>query len=431
MKNRADLVAAIDLGSESVRTVLIRVPEDAERQGPPQEIEVLAMGQASSQNSIQYGEVVREAGAAEAVRHAVEEMEQTAGVEVNSAWVTAGSRSRRSINSSGSVSIPDDKPITAPDVRRAVRSAIPRDGGWLRPPYELLHALPQEFWVDDLDATDDPVGWSGDAIQSFVHLIACPRSVLESVEKAVNGAGVAVAGSARGGPVASPLASGYGVLRRDERGGDVLLLDIGAMTTDIAVFRRGVLWHSDVMPSGGRAYTNDLVRGLRISQGVAERTKRRYGTALVESVTADELIEFETAGGPASSFLPRRIVAEILQQRALSDFLKIRDELQRALSSGLPRQVVLTGGGARLEGLSEIARVVFGREAESRGPADVTGQRDIASQLQFASAVGLARYGARQLHLAASQRRPLRIRPMLSTVRGRFRRFAVRLRKAQ
>lgn len=432
MKNRADLVAAIDLGSDSVRAVLARVPEKAGGKEPPEELEVLAVGQASSQNAIQYGEVVREAGAAEAVRQAVEEMEQTAGVEVTHAWVTAGSRSRRSINSSGTVTVPDrTRPISAQDVHRAVQSAIPRAGGWLRPPYELLHALPQEFWVDDLDATDDPIGWSGERIQSFVHLIACPRSVLEAVEKAVNGAGLAVEGTARGGPVASPLAAGYGVLSREERGGDVLLLDIGAMTVDIAVFRRGVLWHSDVMPSGARAYTTDLVRGLGISQTVAEHTKRRYGVALVESVTADELIELEGVGRTSSSFLPRRIVAEILQQRAMSDFLKIRDQLQKALSSGLPRQIVLTGGGARLEGLSEVARVVFSRESESRGPTDISGQRDIASQRQFAGAVGLARYGARQQHLRAARRPSLGFGPMFSSVTGPFRRFAVRFRKAQ
>lgn len=416
-------VGAIDLGSDSVRAVLARIPEEGEV-GPSDEttdpIEVLAIGQAETGGSIQYGEVVREEGASEAVREAVEEMEQTAGIEVNRVWVTVGSRSRRSINSSGSISIPDpSRPISEPDVQRAVRAAIPRSGAWLRPPYELLHALPQEFWVDDLDATDDPTGWRGKTIQSYVHLIACPRSVLVGAEKAVNGAGLAVAGDGSGGPVAAPLASGYGTLDRDERGGDVLLLDIGAMTTQIAVFRRGVLWHSDVMPSGGRAYTSDLARGLGISHAAAERAKRRFGTALVDSVEQDDLIELDAPGRGLSELVPRRFLAEVLQQRALSDLFKIREQLQRALTSGLPRQIVLTGGGARLDGLSEVARLVFGQPAECRGPRNPTGQRDLASDARFAGAVGLARYAIRQRRAAA--RRPGSY-SLLRRVVGRFRR---------
>ncbi len=430
MRNQPDVVAAVDLGSDAVRTVLVRVPDEAAEAENPDALEVVAQGQAESENSIRYGEVVREASASEAVRLALEEMEQAAGIEVNTAWVSLGSRTRRSINSSGSVAVLDPaRPITERDVRRAVEAAIPRGGGWLRPPYELLHALPQEFWVDDLDATDDPVGWRGASIQSFVHLIACPRSVLVGLEKAVNGAGLAVAGRGAGGVVAAPLAAGYGVLHREERGGDVLLLDIGAMTTDIAVFRRGVLWHSDVMPSGGRAYTNDIARGLGIAHASAERMKRRSGTALVESVDADDLIELDRTAAPTASLLPRRLLAEILQQRALSDFIKIRDQLGRALSSGLPRQVVLTGGGARLDGLSEVARVVFGVDVHSRGPGDLSGQSDVASQPQFAGAVGLARYGARQLRIAP--RSPaLPLKPMLESVRGHLRRVTGRLRRA-
>ncbi|MDE3260577.1 MAG: hypothetical protein OYL41_01210, partial [Acidobacteriota bacterium] len=162
MTRPAELLCGIDIGSDQVRTVLARAPEAPSATEEGMELEVLAVGQAESRNSVQHGEVVRLGGVTEAVRQAVEEVEQTAGVEVGSAFVSVGSRTRRSINSSGAISIltPEHR-IAESDVYRAVMAAVPRDGGtaWLRPPYELLHALPQEFWVDDLDSTDNPTGW--------------------------------------------------------------------------------------------------------------------------------------------------------------------------------------------------------------------------------------------------------------------------------
>ena len=126
-----------------------------------------------------------------------------------------GSHTRRSINSSGAVSIltPRNR-IAESDVYRAVMAAVPRDGGtaWLRPPFELLHALPQEFWVDDLDSTDNPTGWTGEKIESHVHLVSCPRDTLHRIEEAVNAAGIRIERL-----VAAPLAAGYGVLTGEER----------------------------------------------------------------------------------------------------------------------------------------------------------------------------------------------------------------------
>ena len=246
---------------------------------------------------------------------------------------------------------------------RAVRAAVPRDGGtaWLRPPYELLHALPQEFWVDDLDATDNPTGWTGERIESHVHLVTCPAATLHSMEEAVNGAGIHVERL-----VAAPLAVGHGVLTREERQEGVVLLDIGAMTTEIAVFRHGTLRHSDLMPSGGRAYTKDLALGLKTSHAHAEQAKRRYGVALVEKVPEDDYFEIQVSGGGYPKQWRRRLLADVLQRRAESDLTKIRDQLGRVLRD-VPRTMVLTGGGANLDGLSDVARLVFGAYVESRG----------------------------------------------------------------
>ena len=385
-----DLLCGIDIGSDYVRTVLARVPDNPSETEEATQLEVLAVGQAESRNSVQYGEVVRQGGVTEAVRQAVEEVEQTAGVEVGSAFVSVGSRTRRSINSSGAISILEPRNrIGESDVYRAVMAAVPRDGGtaWLRPPYELLHALPQEFWVDDLDSTTDPTGWTGEKIESHVHLVSCPRATLHNIEAAVNGAGIRIERLA-----AAPLAVGYAVLDPEEREAGVIVLDIGAMTTDIAVFRGTALRHSDLMPSGGRAYTRDLAYGLKTSHAHAEQAKRRYGVALVDKVPEDDYFEIQVSGGGYPKQWRRRLLADVLQRRAESDLTKIRDQLRRVLRQ-IPGTLVLTGGGANLDGLSDVARLVFGVDVETRGPRDLTGRRDLATRPHFACAMGLCRYG--------------------------------------
>ena len=428
MTRPTDLLCGIDIGSDQVRTVLARVPEAPSEPEEATQLEVLAVGQAESRNSVQYGEVVRQGGVTEAVRQAVEEVEQTAGVEVGSAFVSVGSRTRRSINSSGTITVLEPRRrIGEPDVQRAVMAAVPRYGGtaWLRPPYELLHALPQEFWVDDLDATDDPTGWTGEKIETRVHLVSCPRATLHRIEEAVNGAGIRIERL-----VAAPLATGYGVLDPEEQQAGVIVLDIGAMTTDIAVFRRGALWDSDLMPSGGRAYTRDLAYGLKTSHAHAERAKRRYGVALMEKVPADDYFEVPVSGGGYPKQWRRRLLADVLQQRAVSDLTKIREQLQR-VPRELPGTMVLTGGGANLAGLSEVARLVFGADAEIRGPRGLTGRRDLATRPHFACATGLCRYGLvhRQRTPSAGSRSPLS--EMGRAIGDGLRRVAGHLKKAQ
>lgn len=427
MKRPTDLLCGIDIGSDQVRTVLARAPEALSETDDGIELEVLAVGQAESRNSVQYGEVVRLGGVTDAVRRAVEEVEQTAGVEVGSAFVSVGSRTRRSINSSGAISIltPHHR-IAESDVYRAVMAAVPRDGStaWLRPPFELLHALPQEFWVDDLDSTDNPTGWTGERIESHVHLVSCPRVTLHHIEEAVNGAGIRIERL-----VAAPLALGHGVLTAEERQEGVVLLDIGAMTTEIAVFRRGALRHSDLMPSGGRAYTRDLALGLRTSHAHAEQAKRRYGVALVEKVPEDDYFEIHVSGGGYPKQWRRRLLAEVLQQRAESDLTKIRDQLTR-VRRDLPRTMVLAGGGANLDGLSDVARLVFGAYVDSRGPQGLTGRRDLAARPEFACATGLCRYGLTHRRRAPVSRSRFPLSEMRRAIGDGLRRVAGHLRRA-
>ncbi len=393
-----DWYCGLDIGSDSVRAVLARVapgePDKSTR------LEVLAVGQAGAEG-IQKGEVVHPEAASASIRRAMSELEQSVGIEVGEAWVSVGTRNRRSINSSGDVHLPS-RLISDQDVRRAVGSAIPQPGRdtWLRPPFELLHALPQEFLVDDLDSTLNPVGWSGERMQAYVHLISCPREALKRVERAVNAAGVEVRGL-----VLSSLATAEGVFEPEEQSDDFLLLDIGAATTGLAVIRGGAVWWSDVMPIGGIDYTRDVSYGLQTSFASAEEAKRRFGHALFGAVPEDETFELTVAGPAHPQLFRRQMLGRILQARAERDMTLLRNNLRKWLDQQVPNRIVISGGGANLGALDEIVRLVFGGAVERRGPKNLTGLADRVDHAQFAAAVGLSRWGVRQKLEAGDARR--------------------------
>ena len=182
------------------------------------------------------------------------------------------------------------------------------------------------------------------------------------------------------------LAASETVLTPDEKELGVAVVDIGGGTADLAIFERGSLWHTAVIAVGGDHFTNDIAVGLRTPIPDAEKVKRRAGCALSSMVEEDETIEVASVGGRRPRVMARRILSDILQPRAEEMFHLIWDEISKAgyeksLNSGL----VLTGGGAQLEGMSEIAEQIFdlpirrgvaGRRRRARRSRQQPGVRD-------------------------------------------------------
>ena len=156
------------------------------------------------------------------------------------------------------------------------------------------------------------------------------------------------------------LAASEAVLTQDEKELGVALVDIGGGTTDFAIFERGSLWHTGVVAVGGDHFTNDIAVGLRTPIPDAEKIKRRCGCALSAMVDEDETMEVASVGGRKSRVMARRILSEILQPRAEEIFHLLWDEIRRAgFEKSLNSGIVLTGGGAMLEGMAEIAEQIF------------------------------------------------------------------------
>ena len=232
---------------------------------------------------------------------------------------------------------------------------------------------------------------SGVRLEAKVHIVTGAVASAQNIIKSCNRAGLDVADI-----VLEQLASSEAVLSPDEKELGVALIDIGGGTTDIAIYERGSLWHTAVIGVGGDHFTNDIAVGLRTPVPDAEKIKRKCGCALSGMVDEDETMEVASVGGRKPRVMARRILSEILQPRAEEIFHLVWDEIRRAgYEKSLNSGIVLTGGGAILDGMPEIAEQIFDLPIRRGCPGGVGGLADHVNSPTFATGVGLALYAYR------------------------------------
>jgi len=351
-------------------------------------VKFLALGAAESKGW-RKGQIVNLDLAVSSIRRAVEEAEAVIGVPLESALIGVAGGHVRGVNSRGGITLGQrPRDIQRDDVRRAVEAArnvpLPDDR-------EVLHVLPQEFFVDAQDNIRDPLGMVGQRLEANVHIVTAAATATQNIVTAVNRAGVVVSDT-----VLEPLASAEACLTQDERDLGVCLLDIGGGTTELIGYAGGVVRHSAAIPVGGDHFTNDLAVGLRTPISEAERIKREYAFALSELMDQDAAIEIASVGDRPPRTVFARMLCEIVEPRAQELLTLVRDELRRAgLDSQISAGVVLAGGGAHLRGLSELAERLFALPVRVALPRGLAEMSDEVSRPEYATAVGLVLYGAR------------------------------------
>jgi cell division protein FtsA len=343
------------------------------------------------------GQIVNLELAVSSIRRAVEEAENIVGVPVESALIGIAGSHVRGVNSRGGIALgPRPRDIHREDVRRAIEVAknvkLPEDR-------EVLHVLPQEFFVDSQDNIRDAMGMVGQKLEVNVHIVTASATATQNVVTAVNKAGIVVIDT-----VLEPLASAEACLTQDERELGCCLLDIGGGTTEMIVLSGGMVRHSSAVAIGGDHFTNDLAVGLRTPIPEAESIKREHACAWRELMGTDTPIEIASVGDRPPRTIFVRNLCEIVEPRAHELLTILREELRRAgLDSQIPAGLVLTGGGAQLRGLVELTERVFRlpvRLALPRGLAEIT---EGVSQPEYSAAVGLVLYGARARRHAAQR----------------------------
>jgi cell division protein FtsA len=352
-------------------------------------LDVIGVGAAASRG-LRKGVVVNIEATVEAIKQAVAEAEQMAGVEVAGVYAGVAGGHIRGVNSRGVVAVSGrDREVSAADVGRAVEAArainLPQDR-------EIIHVLPQAYKVDEGEGIREPIGMSGVRLEVEVHIVTGAMASVQNVVRAVNRAGLAVHDI-----VLEPLASAEAVLYPDEKELGVILIDIGGGTTDVALFRDGAIWHTAILPLGGDHVTNDIAVGLRTPATDAEDLKRRYGCALTALVPAEETIDVPSVGGRKPRQLSRQILSEIIQPRVEEIVTLVAREIQRAgFADAATAGVVVTGGTCIMEGVPELAEAVFDLPVRRGLPETVGGLADVVKSPIYATGVGLALYGIRR-----------------------------------
>ena len=374
-------------------------------------LDVIGKG-ACANRGTRKGNIVNVDATIDAIKRAAEEAEIMAGVQIARAWAGISGSSVRSFNSRGVVAVAGkDREITRDDVTRVIDAArgvqIPQD-------HEVVHVIARDFAVDGQDGVGDPTGMVGARLEADVHVVTAPVAVTQNIVTCMNKAGIEVIEL-----VLEQFAAAEAVLTDDEKELGIVLIDIGGGTTEVAVYQRGSIAHTAVVPVGGDHFTNDLAVVLRAPIGDAERIKKKYGSAQRSAVGDDEMVEVPMVGGREPKLCPRSTLADILQPRAEELLTLIQDDLKRL---GVDREirsgVVLTGGGAELEGIVEVAEGIFEGPVRRGVPSGVGGLVDVVSRPEWATATGLLLYGHRN---KASRRRPRGIGRAATSVSRFFR----------
>lgn len=371
---KPDTVAVLDIGSSKV-VCLIGQAE------PNFGVRLLGSGFGPS-SGIKSGAVVDMDSVESGIRSAVEKAEREAGVAVQSVAVNLASRSLKSERLRANTEFASGE-VADRDVKRLLKTSLEE---FAQPDRTILHAIPLDWSVDGEDNIQEPRGMFGSNLAVHMHFVMAGVGPLRNLAHCIERCHLTMKSV-----TISPYASGLAVLTDDEKDLGVTVIDMGGGITSAAVFRDDKLVHAEALSVGGQTATSDIARGLMTPFEAAERIKMIYGSALHGAHDDTEVIPCPPMG--AQDVLhnePRSVLTGIVRSRVEETLEILRDRLQDAgLDAYSGRRVVLTGGGAKLNGVREVAEYVFNKHVRIGRPHGILGLKDTLSGPDFAVAVGL------------------------------------------
>lgn len=374
--NDKDYILALDVGTTKVCALLgAQTSEDIDN------FEIIGVGSHPSYG-LKKGSVVNIDKTVRSIRCAIEEAKMMAGVsDIRKATLGIAGNHIYCFNSSGVVAVKGEE-ITAQDVERVVEAAkavlIPTDR-------EVLHVIPQEFRVDSTSGVKDPVGMCGSRLEAHVHIVTGKTPLIQNLIKCVEAAGIEAKEI-----VLQPIASSRSVLNAEEKDLGVVLMDIGGGTTDLAVWKDGSLIHSQIIPVGGNHFTNDLAVALKIPHNEAERIKVNHGCVLPEKVNQSAHITVAGLSTAKQREVKVGQIAEVLGARAEELFNVTKEALrEKNLDQMINGGYIITGGGALIKGLPELAEYIMERPAKIGFPKPFGSMTSVMQNPKFSTVLGL------------------------------------------
>ena len=365
-------LAAIDVGTTKVCTIMAD-------SGGISGLRILGVGITPAEG-MHKGMVVDVNVAKDSIRQSVYQAERIAGYKLESATVGITGRHITSINKQGAIAITRQDQLVRPaDLKRVLAVAqsvqVPSEN-------KLLHVIPRTYKVDGQEGVNNPVGMHGFRLDVETHVISAAITSIQNMTKCIRGVGVEVDDL-----VLEPLASAEAVLTQEEKQNGVILADIGGGTTDIAVFKDDTVYHTAVLPVAGYQVTRDISVGLGISFEMAEEMKKKYGNVTPADESSRQADTTLTQDGQSISYGD---LSNIIHMRGEELLRLITLELPQSNPAKLvPAGLVLTGGGANLPGIAELAEKVTHLPVRVGVPFGLEGVSDSLQNPAYATGVGL------------------------------------------
>jgi len=399
------LIVACDFGTTTFRALVTEIFANGD-------LEIVGYSVQAAEG-FQDGDFVDLSSASRCIAKTIRALEQDSDIYVTGFTYNISGTHLRSVRSTAQVPIgPGPRPIRAADIEevhnRARSMAIPFD-------HKILTVTPVEYAVDRVRGVVDPMGRVGSQLEMQAHLITGSRSVLHNIENAIETAKYKPLGEE-----VDVLATAESLLSAEDRDKGVILVDIGGLTTNWAVYRKGAIMATGLVPLGGLHLSTDLAHGLRIPQETAEDVKIKRGVvlrSLVEEVAVDVLFDQEKPEETPG------LVAAILEPRVEEIFTYVKNDCgdSRELAN-LGAGVVLTGGGSRCRGTRQLCEEVFDLPVTRRHlPARLRGADRLPSG-QWATVLGLSMWAAGDFHAGVESEPGGRGGGLLGRLRGMFRR---------
>jgi cell division protein FtsA len=388
---RRAYAAGLDVGTSKVAMVIGVPTHDGG-------VDVIGVG-TSPAAGMRRGVVVDIEATVQSIADAREKAERMAGLKVKSVYVGAGGPHMTTINNRGVVAVSrPDREITEDDQARVMEAArvlnIPTDR-------EIVHVLPRQFMVDGYDGVKDPVGMVGVRLEVEALIVTGAVSSLQNIMRCVFRAGLQVDEL-----VLSSLAAGETVLHPAERELGVMLVDMGAGTTQVALYGEGSLWQATVVPLGGGHITNDIAVGLRTPVQQAEAIKVAHGRAQGTGDDDDAWLAVPGTAGGSQRQVSRSMLNTIIEARVQEILDLVAQQLKfLGYPQALPAGAVLTGGASALKGMVELAEARLAMPVRTGSPVLSGGLDDIARDPALATGVGLVMRALQQLGAEASRPR--------------------------
>ncbi|MEW6506552.1 MAG: cell division protein FtsA [Bacteroidota bacterium] len=372
---KKNIIAGLDLGTTKVCAVIAEKMDNT--------INILGFGVAPSEG-LNRGLVANISKTADAIKEAMNIASNRAGITVKELNVGVAGEHITSLRHRNYVTINNpENEIAASDLERlksdVLTIRIPSDR-------QILHIIPEEYFVDYQGGIEDPIGMCGQRLEAVNHVVLASVPAIQNIKKSVERAGYLVKDY-----ILQPVASSLSVLEDNEKDLGILLIDIGGGTSDIAIYHKKAIKHTKVIGVAGNQVTNDIRETLGIVTTDAEKLKKEYGYAIETAIVKDEDVFIKGVGARGNIKIPVTLLTQIISVRMRELFSLIENELRNSgFKNKIKAGVVLTGGGSLLKGCTELAEDVFGLPARIGVPLELgSGLSNEVESPEFATVAGL------------------------------------------